>query len=122
MPAAARVRVSRPNRSLTKRVKAGGRQLGTPNQRTIEGQDQCARYALKALKTLMAIMESSESDIARARAAGTILDRAWGRAPESIEIVRLPDRTIWTRETLQQHFGMSADDYANLKTQIENDL
>lgn len=67
-------------------------------------------------------MQHSASDAARVRAACAVLDRAWGRPPESIEVAHVPDRIEWTRDRYQQHFGLSDAAYTALRARLHDQL
>jgi hypothetical protein len=62
----------------------GGRVKGVPNKATAEIKAIAQPYSAKAVKTLASIMETSDSDAARVSAANSILDRAWGKAPQAV--------------------------------------
>lgn len=64
--------------------KTGGRVKGTPNKATRDIKALAGKHTPEALKTLVSIMQGSESDAARVAAAKEILDRAYGKAPQAL--------------------------------------
>ena len=49
-------------------------------------RDLAREHTKEAIETLVDIMRNGDKDVARARAAEVLLDRAWGRAPQAMEI------------------------------------
>lgn len=62
----------------------GGRVKGVPNKATAEIKAIAQPYSAKAVSTLAHIMENGKSERARVSAANSILDRAWGKAPQAV--------------------------------------
>lgn len=62
----------------------GGRQKGTPNKATAEIKEAARVYTQEALKTLVNVMKTSDSDAAKVSACKELLDRAWGKATQPI--------------------------------------
>ena len=58
---------------------------GRPKQ-SVHLKELAREQTPKAIKTLIDVMEHSERDAARVRAAEILLDRAWGRAPQAMEL------------------------------------
>lgn len=52
----------------------------------IEVINLARKHTVKAIRTLVTILENGESEQARIAAANALLDRAWGKAPQSITI------------------------------------
>jgi hypothetical protein len=88
--------------AVPKGTRIGGRQKGTPNKATAEIRAAAQEYGPEALKTLVRLMRNTKDNPTAARAAaGEILDRAYGKAHQSIsadidagitvEIVRFAD-------------------------------
>lgn len=64
--------------------KTGGRVKGVPNKATREIKALAQRYTDDALKTLVQVMQSSESDAARVAAARELLDRGYGKSAQAL--------------------------------------
>lgn len=62
----------------------GGRKKGTPNKANADVRAAARVYTVEAIETLAGIMRTGESEQARVSAADKILDRAWGKAPQSL--------------------------------------
>lgn len=78
------------------KYKAG--ESGNPGGRPKEYRtvvDLARKRTVRAVKVLTEIMENSAADAgARVKAAATLLDRGWGKAPQVLEV----QRTIKPRE------------------------
>lgn len=64
--------------------KTGGRAKGVPNKATREIKALAQKYTNEALKTLVQVMQTSESDQARVSAARELLDRGYGKSPQAV--------------------------------------
>jgi len=62
--------------------KTGGRAKGSRNKLTADIMAMAGKHTPAALKTLVTVMETSESDAARVTAAKELLDRGHGKAPQ----------------------------------------
>lgn len=71
---------------MAKGVKTGGRQKGTPNRSTAEVKSLAQQYGPEAIETLVSIMRDSENDTARIAASKEIMDRAYGKAAQAVEV------------------------------------
>ena len=60
----------------------GGRQKGTRNKATADIMAMAGKHTPEALKTLVSVMQSSDSDAARVTAAKELLDRGHGKSPQ----------------------------------------
>lgn len=70
----------------------GGRKPGTPNKVTADVRSLAQEYGPKALKTLAEIMEAGEQPAsARVSAAKELLDRAYGKSPQPVDVTTQPD-------------------------------
>lgn len=69
---------------MPKRAGAG-RKPGVPNKATAEIQELARSYAPGVLKEMARIATKSESDTARVAAGNVILDRAYGKARQTVE-------------------------------------
>lgn len=67
----------------------GGRQKGTRNKSTIaQGaalSELAQKHTKEALRTLVSVATSGESEAARVSAAVAILDRGYGKPPQALE-------------------------------------
>lgn len=61
----------------------GGRKKGARNKATAEIKEIAMPYAKEAVGTLADIMKNGESEAAKVAAANSILDRAFGKAPQA---------------------------------------
>lgn len=64
--------------------KTGGRVKGRPNKATADVKALAQKYGPEAIEQLAAIMRAGESDAVRKSAADSLLDRAYGRAPQTV--------------------------------------
>jgi hypothetical protein len=64
--------------------KTGGRVKGVPNKATRDIKALAQKHTPEALKTLVSIMKTSESDPARVAASKELLDRAYGKPAQAI--------------------------------------
>jgi len=84
---------------LAKRKKTGGRQLGTPNkQKKFELQKTAQLYGLRALATMVEIMEDEAAPpTVRLQAANDIVDRGFGKSRQTVEHSGLDGGEIQSR-------------------------
>lgn len=64
--------------------KTGGRVKGTPNKVTAEVKDICRQHAPKIIQELVRLATKADTAAARIAASKEILDRAYGKAPQTI--------------------------------------
>lgn len=85
------------------RQKTGGRQKGTPNKSSkVDIGKVCRVYSLRAVETLLDVMEDPEQPGAtRVAAANSILDRAHGKAKQTTEHTGLDGGDIQTKLTIE---------------------
>jgi hypothetical protein len=69
---------------LAKGKKTGGRQAGTPNKATAEIKALAQVHGAAAVAELARISLKSKSDNARVAAIRELLDRAYGKAPQTL--------------------------------------
>ncbi|MFA9439416.1 hypothetical protein ACDA63_07245 [Uliginosibacterium sp. sgz301328] len=67
------------------RPAGSGRQKGTTNKATADIKALAQKHGPEAIKTLLDLMQTSESDQARIAAAKELLDRGFGKATQAIE-------------------------------------
>lgn len=65
--------------------KTGGRQKGTPNKVTAEVREAALEYGPDAINELARLMKHAESERVRIMACREILDRAYGKARQTLE-------------------------------------
>ena len=65
--------------------KTGGRQKGTPNKVTVAIREAALEYGPDAIAELARLMHDGQTDHVRIAACREILDRAYGKARQSIE-------------------------------------
>lgn len=71
---------------MSKGFKTGGRKAGTPNKATADIRAIAQQYAPEALEIAAEIMRSERTPpAAKIAAVNTILDRAYGKAPQALE-------------------------------------
>lgn len=63
-----------------------GRKLGSVNKATAELRDIARRYVPAAMKELARLATKAESEQARVAAIKEINDRAYGKAPQAMEV------------------------------------
>ena len=72
---------------VPKGTRVGGRQKGTPNKATAAVKEIAAEYGPEAISTLAEIMRSPEHPAAaRVSAANGLLDRAYGKPTQALEV------------------------------------
>lgn len=71
---------------MAPRVKYGGRQKGTLNKTTVELKDIAKKYGPHAIEKLWSIANTSKSDAAKVSAIKELLDRAYGKAAQSMTL------------------------------------
>lgn len=62
-----------------------GRPKGSLNKSTRDIKELAQQHTPKALKTLVSIMQASDSDAARVSAAKELLDRGYGKSTQTID-------------------------------------
>lgn len=70
------------------RIKTGGRKPGAQNKVSREVRQAAMLHADKAIDALVGLMEGAENEQVRLAAARELLDRACGRTPDAVEVVR----------------------------------
>lgn len=71
---------------MAKGKKTGGRTKGTLNKATEEVRELAKKHGPKAIKELSRLVTEAESEQARVSACKELLDRAYGKAPQAMEI------------------------------------
>lgn len=79
-----RYRKRNSNRGAKPGERRGGRQKGTPNKATVELKAIARPYAPEAVAVLVQIMQTGKMEASRIAAARELLDRGFGRAPQSL--------------------------------------
>lgn len=69
-----------------KNAKAGGRKAGVPNKLTADIKALAGQYGPEAIKTLAHIMVNGETEPGRIAAAKELLDRAYGKARQGVDV------------------------------------
>ena len=64
--------------------KTGGRKPGTPNKVSNAVKELASAHGPEAIRTLVTLMKSADSDATRVSAAKEILDRAYGKATQIV--------------------------------------
>jgi hypothetical protein len=64
----------------------GGRQKGTPNKRGTEIAEIARQFTTEAMATVVTLMRNSEDEDIILRCADLIMNRGWGRAPQSVRL------------------------------------
>jgi hypothetical protein len=72
----------------------------TPDQK-LSFTETALDYAFEALETLVNVMRTSDNDAARVSAAGKILDRALGKAPEHVDVAAIKHTEIVYRSAAE---------------------
>ena len=72
--------------------KTGGRQKGTPNKITTDVRELARQYAPEALAELAKLSTGAENENVRVAASNAILDRAWGKPAQAVEVTSDPDQ------------------------------
>lgn len=78
--------MSKVDKTRKPRAKTGGRKKGVPNKATAEIKDLAQQYAPEAVKELARLATEAESEPARVSAIKEILDRAYGRSTQSVDL------------------------------------
>jgi len=88
-----------PASNLPARTKTGGRQKGTPNKvARFDLQKACKLYGLRAVATIVEVMEGEAStNTEKLAAAKELLDRGYGKAKQVTEISGIDGEEIQSR-------------------------
>ena len=65
-----------------------GRPKGVPNKATADVKAQASQYSSDALNTLVGIMRHGKSEQARIAASKEVLDRAYGRPRQELDVTQ----------------------------------
>ena len=76
----------------------GGRPKGSLNKKTAEIKAVAGKYGPDAIQVLVRIMERGESEGSRVAAAKELLDRAYGKAPQAMDIAQATHITFGWEE------------------------
>lgn len=71
---------------MAKRPKYGGRRPGSPNKVTREIKELARSYAAPAMKELARLSVKAASEQARVAAIKELLDRAYGKSPQALQL------------------------------------
>lgn len=71
---------------MAKGKKTGGRVAGTPNKATREIKELAQSHAPAAIARLAFLAEKAESEAASVAACNSLLDRAYGKAPQAVQV------------------------------------
>jgi hypothetical protein len=71
---------------MAKRPKYGGRRPGSPNKVTKEIKELARSYAAPAMKELARLCVEAESEQARVSAIKELLDRAYGKSSQALQL------------------------------------
>lgn len=82
------------NRGSKPGERRGGRQTGALNKSTKDVKAVASKYGPEAIDILANIMRTCEIPAARVAAARELLDRAYGKAPVSVDLSAKGDITI----------------------------
>ena len=76
------------------RQKTGGRQKGTPNKATAEVKAVALDHAPMAIAELARLSKSAENEATRVSAIKELLDRAFGKATQQVDIEHSGELTL----------------------------
>ncbi len=89
------------------RPKTGGRKAGTPNRATAEVKALAQAHGASAIAELARLATGAQSEQARVSACKELLDRAYGRSPQSLSLSG-PDMTVEVRSKQQRDAAVAA--------------
>ena len=69
---------------MAKGSKTGGRQRGTPNKATADIKEIARKHAPEVMAELVRLATAADTAAARIAASKEVLDRAYGKAPQTI--------------------------------------
>ena len=75
-----------------------GRPKGALNKKTAEIKAIAGKYGPDAIQVLVRIMERGESEGSRVAAAKELLDRAYGKAPQALDVAQATHITFGWEE------------------------
>lgn len=105
------------------RAKSGGRRPGSKNKTTLEARAVAIQHAGDAILTLVQLMSFSQSDNARIAAANSILDRAYGKPGQSMEIVEVkPDMRGWSARRIAAYNDLDLEQFEGMQKQLQDDF
>lgn len=106
-----------------KRPKTGGRKVGSLNKTTHEIRTIAQRYGGLAIDTLLDVMQNAKSDTARIAAATTMLDRAYGKPTQAVEIGEgKPDTRNWPTLQICTYYGVTEEQWRELQQQVKEEF
>ena len=80
---------------MAKGIKTGGRKAGTPNKATAEVKELASKFAPAAIVELARLATEAESEAARVAAANSILDRAYGKPAQAMDVTSGGEKLGW---------------------------
>ena len=66
--------------------KGAGRKAGTPNKSTKEVKELASKHGPEVIKELVRLAKNAQGEAARIAAGREVLDRAYGKAPQAMEV------------------------------------
>jgi len=114
MPAVPAVKKPKP------RPKTGGRKPGSKNKTTLEARALAQQYAGDAMLTLVGLMTHAQSDSARIAACNSILDRAYGKPSQAVQVIEMrPNFSGWSKDRLAAYHGLPVEEYRAIEDDIQ---
>lgn len=100
-----------------------GRKPGSKNKVTLEAREIAQQHAGDAILTLASLMTFASTDMARIAAANSILDRAYGKPGQSMEIVEVkPDMRGWSARRIAAYNDLDLEQFEGMQKQLQDDF
>lgn len=99
-----------------------GRKKGVPNKTTLQMRELAQQHGPDALQVLVGIMSFGVSEAARITAAREVLDRAYGRVTQPVEVADMRVNTDgWAPERLAAFHGVEVDELTAMQDAAQNE-
>lgn len=105
------------------RKPGSGRKPGSKNKVTLEARALAQKHAGDAMLTLVGLMTFASTDMARIAACNSILDRAYGRPGQSVEIIETkPDMSGWSARRVAAYHDLDLEQFEQIQQQLQDDF
>lgn len=102
------------------RKPGSGRKPGSKNKVTLEARAIAQQHAGDAILTLANLMTFASTDMARIAAANSILDRAYGKPGQSMEIIEVkPDMTGWSARRIAAYNDLDLEQFEAMQGRLQ---
>lgn len=105
------------------RKPGSGRKKGVPNKSTQQMRELFQQHGPDALQVLVGIMSFGVSEAARITAAREVLDRAYGKVAQPVEVAdaRL-DMTGWSKQRIAAFNDISLENFEAVQERLKDEF